>query len=193
MKLRFLVPALALALTAIAAHAQVGIYVNPIVSRVSNSTADTGPFAFLGDGQTSQIFGGVDFGGYYNFAHYAKMDVGADMRDTLQHGNNASLNSFMVGLRVAAKPMAFNLKPYGQLSAGAGRTRPPLSNAHIERLEYGIYGGVDKPLNKHVDWRIVEISYGSLTTISSATFLGTTPIPAARVLGFSTGFVFRIP
>jgi hypothetical protein len=69
-----------------------------------------------------------------------------------------------------------------------------LSAAHIEKLQYGIYGGVDKSLNKHVDWRIVEISYGSVTTISSAIYdSDTTPIPAARVLGFSTGFVFRIP
>jgi hypothetical protein len=191
MKLRFLVPALALALTTIAAHAQIGIYVNPVVSRISNSTADTGPFAFLGDGQTSQIFGGVDFGGYYEFAHYSKFDVSADVRDAIQHGNSASLNSFMVGLRLAAHPMAFGLKPYGQFSVGAGRTRAPLSAAHINRLQYAIFGGVDKPLNKHVDWRVLEVSYGSLLTISSQTFGGPTPIPAARVLGFSTGFVFR--
>jgi hypothetical protein len=191
MKLRFLVPALALALTTIAARAQVGIYFNPVVSRISNSVADTGPFAFLGDGQKSQIFGGVDFGGYYEFAHYSKADVSIDVRDAIQHGNNASINSFMVGARIAAKPMAFNLKPYGQFSVGEGRTRSPLSDAHIQRLQYGIYGGVDKPLNKHVDWRIVEISYGSVSTVSSAQFQGPIPIPAAKILGFSTGFVFR--
>jgi hypothetical protein len=191
MKLRFLVPTLALAFTTIAAHAQIGIYVNPVVSRISNSVADTGPYAFLGDGQTSQIFGGVDFGGYYEFAHYSKFDVSADMRDAIQHGNNASLNSFLVGLRVAAHPMAFGLKPYGQFSVGAGRTRAPLSDAHIEKLQYGIYGGLDRPLNKHVDWRVVEISYGSVGTISSQTFEGPTPIPSAKILGFSTGFVFR--
>jgi hypothetical protein len=191
MKLRFLVPTLALALTTIAAHAQVGIYVNPVVSRISNSVADTGPYAFLGDGQTSQIFGGVDFGGYYEFAHYAKADVSLDVRDAIQHGNNASLNSFLLGPRIAAKPMAFGLKPYAQFSVGAGRTRPPLSNAHIERLQYGIFVGADRALNKHIDWRIVEISYGSVGTISSQTFEGPTPIPSARVLGFSTGFVFR--
>jgi hypothetical protein len=191
MKLRFLVPALALALTTIAAHAQIGVYVNPVVSRISNSVADTGPFAFLGDGQTSQIFGGVDFGGYYDFAHYSKFDVGADMRDALQHGNSASLNSFMVGLRLAAHPMAFGLKPYGQFSIGAGRTRAPLSAAHLTRTQYGFYGGVDKALNKHVDWRIVEVSYGSVGTISSHTFGGPIAIPSASVLGFSTGFVFR--
>jgi hypothetical protein len=62
---------------------------------------------------------------------------------------------------------------------------------HIQRLQYGIFVGVDKSLAKHVDWRIVEVSYGSVDTISSQTFGGPTPIPAARVLGFSTGFVFR--
>jgi hypothetical protein len=191
MKLRFLVPAFALALTTIAAHAQVGLYLNPVVSRISNSVADTGPFAFLGDGQKSQVFGGVDFGGYYEFAHYSKSDVSVDVRDALQHGNNASLNSFMVGLRLAAKPMAFGLKPYGQFSVGEGRTRPPLSNAHINRFQYGVYVGADRSLNKHVDWRIVEISYGSVDTISSQDFQGTTHIPSATILGFSTGFVFR--
>ncbi len=192
MKLRFVVPALALAFTTIAAHAQVGIYVNPVVSRITNSVADTGPFAFLGSGETAQTFGGVDFGGYYDFAHFSKADAGVDVRDVLEHGNNASLNSFLVGLRLAAKPMSFGgLKPYAQFSVGAGRTRPPKSNAHLNKLQYGIFVGADKALAKHVDWRIIEISYGSVDTISSQTFGGPTPIPAARILTFSTGFVFR--
>jgi hypothetical protein len=192
MKLRFLVPAFALALTTIAAHAQVGIYFNPVVSRISNSTADTGSFAFLGDGSTSRIFGGVDFGGYYDFAHYTKTDISVDVRDAIQHGNNASLNSFLVGLRINEKPTTHGFKPYGQFSVGAGRTRSPYSPAHIQKLQYGIFGGIDKELNKRVDWRIVEVSYGSVNTINNQTFNGPTPIPAATVLGFSTGFVFRI-
>jgi hypothetical protein len=192
MKLRFLVPALALAFTTIAAHAQVGIYVNPVVSRITNSVADTGPFAFLGSGETAQTFGGVDFGAYYDFAHFSKVDVGADMRDAIEHGNNASLNSFLVGVRVAAKPMSFaGLKPYVQVSAGDARTKAPKSNAHVNKLQYGIFVGVDKALAKHVDWRILEVSYGSVDTISSHNFNGPTPIPAARILTLSTGFVFR--
>ncbi|MGC9200038.1 MAG: hypothetical protein ACP5E5_14060 [Acidobacteriaceae bacterium] len=193
MKLRFLVPALALALTTIAAHAQFGVYVNPVVSLISNSTPDTGEFAFLGDNETSQIFGGVVFGGYDEFAHYSKASVGVDLRDTFQHGNNASINSFMAGVIVAAKPMAlFKLKPYGQFSVGAGRTKAALSPAHIERLQFAGYGGVDRPLNQHIDWRIAEISYGALSTISSETFKFNSPnFPDAHVLGFSTGFVFR--
>ena len=192
MKLRLLVPSLALAITSIAAHAQVGIYLNPVVSRISNSTPDTGPFAFLGQNQTSQIFGGVDFGGYYNFAHYTKFDAGLDLRDTIEHGNAASLNSFLVGLKIEAKPMAHGLKPYGQISIGEGRTKSPLSPIHISKLEYGIFGGIDKPIASHVDWRIIEVGYGSTGTVSSATFGGQTPIDSAKLLNFSAGLVFRI-
>lgn len=192
MKLRFVVPALALTFTTIAAHAQVGIYVNPVVSRITNSVADTGPFAFLGSGETAQTFGGVDFGGYYDFAHFSKADLGADVRDAIEHGNNASLNSILVGIRLAAKPMSFaGLKPYVQVSAGDARTRPPKSNAHVNRLQYGIFVGADKALGRHVDWRVLEVSYGSVDTISSQTFGGPIPIPAARILTFSTGLVFR--
>ncbi|HEY5214289.1 MAG TPA: hypothetical protein VIJ38_14835 [Acidobacteriaceae bacterium] len=191
MKLRFLVPALALALTTLAAHAQIGLYLNPVVSRVSNSTPDTGPFAFLGEGGTSKIFGGVDFGGYYEFAHTPKMDVSVDARDTMQRYSTASFTSFMVGPRIQTKPIAYNLKPYAQLSIGVGRTKAPLSPATVSKLQYGIYVGLDKSIKKHIDWRIIEVSYGSVTTINSQLFRGPTPIPAASVLGFSTGLVFR--
>jgi hypothetical protein len=191
MKLRFLVPALALALTTLAAHAQIGLYLNPVVSRVSNSTPDTGPFAFLGEGGTSKIFGGVDFGGYYEFAHYPKSDLSVDVRDTIQRYSTASFNSFMVGPRLQTKPMAYNLKPYAQLSIGVGTTKAPLSPVSISKLQYGIYVGLDKSIKKHIDWRILEVSYGSVTTINSQIFRGPTPIPAASVLGFSTGLVFR--
>ena len=191
MKLRFLVPALALFLMTIAAHAQFGLYLNPVVSRVSNSTPDTGSFAFLGEGGTSQIFGGVDFGGYYEFAHYPKSNLSFDVRETIQHYSTASFSSFLVGPRLAAKPMAYNLKPYAQLSIGVGTTKSPLSPVKVSKLDYGIYAGVDKPLTKHVEWRILELGYGSVTTVSSNIFGSPKPIPAASVLSFSTGFVFR--
>lgn len=191
MKLRFLVLALAMAVPSLAAHSQVGLYFNPVVSRISNSTADTGTFAFLGSGDKSQIFGGLDFGGYYEGIHQPKFDLSLDVRDTIQHGNSASLNSFLVGVRLSAHPMAFGFKPYGQLSVGAGRTKSPYNPVHIEKLEYDIFGGIDKPLTKHVDFRMIEIGYGSVTTISSAIFQSSAPIPAARLLNFSTGFVFR--
>jgi hypothetical protein len=193
MKLRFLVPTFVLALTTtIAAHAQTGLYLNPIITRASNSTPDTGSFAFLGQNSTSAIFGGVDIGGYYMFAHYNGFDVGVDVRDAIQHGNTAGLNSFMVGPRIAFKPVAYGLKPYAQVAVGAGRTHSAESPASTTKLEVAVSGGLDKSLGKYVDFRVVEIGYGSVTTTSSAIYNGATPIPAARLLNFSTGFVFKI-
>jgi hypothetical protein len=191
MKLRYLVPALALALTTVAAQAQIGVYVNPIVTRVSNSKADTGPFAFLGDGDTSQIFGGVNLGGYYTFVQYPKFDISVDVRDSIEHGNNALLNSFLVGPRVALHPVAWGVKPYAQVSIGAGRTHSPLNTAITTKLEFDGFVGADKALNKHVDWRIVEVGYGSVTTTSSEVHQSGTSIPAAKLLNVSAGLVFR--
>jgi len=192
MKLRFFVLPLTLALTTIAAHAQGGLYFNPIVTRVSNSQADSGPFAFLGQGDTSQIFGGVVLGGYYDVYKAPKFEVSLDLRDEIEHGNNASLNNFLFGARIAAKP-ASAFKPYAQISLGDGRSRPPLSPIHTTKFEYAIFGGVDHPLNKHIDWRVIEIGYGSVTTMSSYLYAGPVVIPAAKLVNFSTGFVFRIP
>jgi hypothetical protein len=192
MKFRLFAVAALLALSGLTAHAQIGLYLNPVVSRISNSTADSGPFAFLGQNEKSQIFGGVAIGGYYEAAHFSRADVSVDVRDVIQHGNNASINSFMVGALVEAKPMAFSLKPYVEVAVGDGRTRAGLSTVHVNKLEYAGMVGVDRPLNKHVDWRILEVGYGSVKTMSSQIFGGPTNIPAATLLNFSTGFVFRI-
>ena len=193
MKLRSLVLCLTLALMTIAAHAQVGLYINPVGIHVSNSKADTGPFAFLGDNATSRTFYGVNIGGYYDFFHAAKADVGIDLRDSYTKGNNASLNSFLVGVRVVARPANYSFRPYAQLSVGVGSTKPPTSTVHISRVAYDIFGGVDYPLAKHLDFRIVEVGYGALSTVSSANFNGQTSIPTSRLFSVSTGLVFRFP
>jgi hypothetical protein len=191
MKLRFLVPILALGFAAAAAQAQVGLYFNPVVTRISNSTADTGPFAFLGSGNTSQTFGGVVFGGYYDFMHSPKFDVGVDMRDAIEHGNNAAINSFMVGARVAFKLNNPRLRPYVEVAVGDGHTRSPLSPVHVNNLEVNGFVGADYALNRHIDFRAFEIGYGTVKTISTATYNSTVSIPSARLLNYSTGFVFR--
>jgi hypothetical protein len=193
MKLRFLVSTFALALTTIVAHAQTGLYLNPIITRASNTVADTGSFAFLGQNSKSAIFGGVDIGAYYMFAHYTGFDVGVDVREVIQHANNAGLSSFMVAPRIAFKPVSYGLKPYAQVGFGAGRTHSGENSAHVTKLELAVTGGIDKPLGRYVDWRVVEVGYGSVSTISSAVYNGPTPVPAAKLLNFSAGLVFKIP
>lgn len=191
MRLRFFLPALALAAFTVGAKAQqIGVYLNPVVTRIHDSEADTGPFAFLGDNTTTRYFGGVDMGGYYDFSHQPSFDVGADVRDTIIHSNNASLNTFMVALRVQGHPWK-GVKPYLQLGVGAGTSKAAESLVHTTRAEFGIFGGFDHPLNKHVDFRVIELGYGSVTTTSSAIYGGLTQIPADSLIHISTGLVFK--
>jgi hypothetical protein len=167
--------------------------VNPIGIGISNSKADTGVFAFLGEGATQRTFYGADIGGYVNFFHAQKYDAGVDLRDIIVSGNGAHLNSFLVGGRVAVKPLAEKFKPYVQLSVGVGSSKAPHSPIKLNRFQLGIYGGLDYTLAKHVDFRAFELGYGSVSTINSGNFNGTTSFSASSLFSVSTGLVFRVP
>jgi hypothetical protein len=171
-----------------------GFYLNPVVSRISGS-ADTGPFAFLGAGNTSRIFGGIDYGAYFDFLRNGKAMLGIDMRDVVLHGNSGSdLNSFLVGVRISYKPSAGSRwKPYLMPQIGSGRSRSALSPVHKTNVEYGISVGADYRLGKHVDFRALEIGYGSVTTVNSSEFNEPTNIGPVKMINISTGFVFRFP
>ena len=205
MKLRYLATVVVLALTTVAAHAQkqsqdqsqsqgsFGLYFNPLVTRVSNSVVDTGSFAFLGQNSTSQIFWGYDLGGYYDFVHSGKINAGLDVRFSDQHINNAMLKNFLVGVRVSASPFGRPFKPYLEAAVGEGHTKAPAATVQVGKPDYAIFGGVDYSFARHVDFRVIEIGYGSLTTVSSGTVGagGNVAIPSAKLLNFSSGLVFR--
>ena len=194
MKLRYLATVVALALTTVALHAQVGLYFNPIAIRVSNSVADTSSsYAFLGQDSTSNVFYGYNLGGYYDFLHSGKIDTGFDMRFSDLHANNAMLRNFLVGVRVSGKPFSRPFRPYLEATIGEGVTKAPNSTLHISKVDYAFFGGVDYRLAQHVEWRVAEIGYGALTTVSSATVGagGTVAIPPSKLVNFSTGLVFR--
>ncbi len=198
MKLRYLATVVVLALTTVAVHAQVGLYLNPIAIRVSNSVADTGDndngtYAFLGKDSTSNVFYGYNLGGYYDFFHAGKLDTGFDMRFSDLHANNAMLRNFLVGIRVSSKPFSRPFRPYLQASIGEGTTKSPNATVHVSKVDYGFFGGVDYSLKQHLEWRVAEIGYGSLSTVSSATVGagGNIAIPQSKLINFSTGLVFR--
>jgi hypothetical protein len=195
MKLRLIAAAIAMGLSA-GAFAQGGLYFNPIVTVVHNSVADNGPFAFLGDGQKQQVFGGVMFGGYYELYHVPKFNLGLDLRDEIEHGNNAGLNNLLFSPRFTYMPTDSKLKPYLQLGVGEGRTHSPLNPKTYTKIEYAFLVGVDRPINRVIDWRIAEVGFGNLQTINSYQVNGSTygtSIPSASLYHFSTGLVFRIP
>jgi hypothetical protein len=194
MKLRFLALLLPFAALPLAAQMQGGgLYLNPVAIRISNSTPDTGLFAFLGQNGTSNMFYGVNLGGYYDWqTKKPKWAVGADVRETIVHGNNAALDSLLFGVRVVDQPFKSSLRLYAEPALGLGRSKSPYSPAHHTGFELHIFGGADYALAKYVDWRVVEIGYGSVPTVNSADFGNPVNISSSHLLSISTGLVFRI-
>lgn len=190
MKLHLLAAVVGLAMAAGAAQAQVGVYVTPLVSRISNE-ADTGPFAFLGDGKTSGIFVGGGFGMYYDFHQASGINAGVDIRGNFLRGDGAHLNSFLVGPRVVFKPIKPGLRPYAEAFVGVGGSRAQTNPASIEKFEFGFAGGLDYTFAKHVDWRVIELGYSAVPTVNSSIFTGNGTPPNSHMFNVSTGLVFR--
>src|SRR5580698_6457137 len=194
MKLRSFIVALAVAIAPVAMHAQTGLYLNPIAMSISNSTADHGTFAFLGNGNTHAMFYGVNMGGYYDFKTPYVFHAGLDVRDSILHSNDAFLNNFLVGVRFSGRQFRNTpLKLYIEPVIGAGTSRAPATNAQVTKFEYGIYGGVDYATHHHLDFRLVEVGFSGLRTASSQTIGDSATIPAASIITISSGFVFRFP
>jgi hypothetical protein len=197
MKLRYLASVVLLALTtashAQTEHGQAGLYLNPIAILATNSVADAGPYAFLGQNSKSAVFYGVNFGVLYDFPSPTKFSFGLDVRDSILHENNAGLNNFLVGPRLIGKVRDHPAHLYLEPVVGLGYTRAAQSQIHTKRVEYGVYGGLDWTLRNHIDWRVFEIGYGSNQTQSSEVIGGTIAVPSTNLINFSTGFVIRFP
>ena len=191
MRLRFVLAAAVLAAFAASARAQVGVYLNPVFTRINNSTADSGPFAFLGQNATTRNFGGIDFGGYYDISRGPGLKFGVDLRDTRVHSGTASLNVFSVAARVEAPAMTHGIRPYVQIAAGPATSKADESLVHTTKGLFGIFAGVDYPLNRHVDFRVVELGYGSVGTTNSYVYGGPKPIGSSTMIHISSGLVFR--
>ncbi|HXB63094.1 MAG TPA: hypothetical protein VNU94_09630 [Acidobacteriaceae bacterium] len=197
MKLRFLALLLVFSVLPLAAPlaAQMqggGLYLNPVAIRITNSVPDTGLFAFLGQNATSKMFYGVNLGGYYDWQAKPHWAVGADMRETIVHSDNAALDSLLFGVRIVDKPFQSPLRLYVEPAFGPGRSKSPYSTVHHTGLETHIFVGADYPIKKYLDWRVAEVGYGSVGTVNSSDFGYNTSIPSSHLLSITTGLVFRI-
>ena len=197
MNVRSLIVVIASALAPVALsaplQAQTGLYLNPIAMRISNTVADKGTFAFLGQNSTSQIFYGVNFGAYHDFIIPYPFKVGLELRDSYLHGAGAVLNNFLIGVRLASKPFQNHLKLYIEPFFGDGKSGAPFTVFRIGKVEYGAFAGVDYQTHKHIDFRLLEVGYSSLITASSETIGGTGAVPASTIVSFTSGLVFRFP
>jgi len=76
---------------------------------------------------------------------------------------------------------------------GVCRSRPSHTLASLGRLQYGAAVGADYAIASHVDFRVLEIGYGAVETISSSTYNGNTNPSTSQQISFRTGLVFRFP
>lgn len=191
MKLRLLVLVLCFVAMSKVSRGQIGLYITPEFTSAHNTVSDQGVFSFLGPNQTSRTFKGAAFGGYDQFGHTPTLDAGVDVRISVQRGNNAALNQFLVGGRVNFHPFTMPIKPYVELLGGVGGTRSASNGVYLNRATFSGSGGIDYTLGEHFDLRVIEVGYQSLQTINSA-LIGATPNtqPSSRLINFSTGIVF---
>jgi hypothetical protein len=190
MNVRSLIVGAVIAMAPIAVHAQVGLYMNPIAEHVEG-TKDSGYYAFLGQNSTSRWFYGFDVGGYYEHKTAFPFKAGVDIHDSVLHGNGAMLNNFNVGLRLSFRQ---RFRPFVEPWVGAGTTRAPFTDVRVTKVAYGVSGGLEYATHHHIDFRLIEVNAGALTSVSSETSGGQqTPPPRSTGWSFTSGIVFRFP
>lgn len=171
---RTIAPAIALLVLLFAglnARAQIGVY---------------GQFsaAKLNVPGTDWIYGPT-FGAYFARTHFVFLSTGIDVRGSfLGNSGSTTLNSGLGGLRLGFKPHVLPIQPYVEGLIGAGHVE--YTNQYgadsATKFEYQLLGGADLTLLPHIDWRVVEFSFGGFSGLDT----GTNP----KTL--STGIVLRL-
>lgn len=172
------------------ARPQIGVYIAPTAANITASPADTGTFAFLGDSVTSRWFKGATMGAYYDFAPSGSLKFGVDIRDRIIGATTgARANSFLVGLR-AVYVNTNRIHPYAEAVVGVVTSHSGTNPATLKRAEFGGLVGADYTLTKHLDWRAVEIGFGSFSAVSSEAVAGAPgTTPSFRMVTVASGFV----
>jgi hypothetical protein len=157
----------------VCAHAQVAIYVTSSSDHLSN--VQTGSVLTSGSYQeqyasywTSGIGGGVTF----NFPP-GPVKLGFDLRGSTRPGTPGA-DTAMGGIKVGFNPPLIHLKPYVEVAGGYVATRTvniSTSSSNPSQTIGGtfsnkyaaweILGGVDYPLIKFVDLRLIEVGGGT--------------------------------
>ena len=152
------------------AHAQTGIYGEAGASKIN----------FPSDQWTAA----GTFGIYSDFYSLTPLvHIGADLRGSvLRPADNTTLFSVLVGPKITFHPHVVPLTPYVEALVGGGHYSFGNNVGPRTKLEYNVLGGVDHTILPHLDWRVVEFSFGGLTTFTSATLYPKT---------VSTGIVLR--
>jgi hypothetical protein len=199
--------------SAVAAHAQFGVYGTYSATRLSGITC------FDPQGQCSSTGGkvnpaGIAGGVYYDFKKVGPVLLGVDFRGGVAKSNKSATSSaggenatesdtFLLGVRAVFHPKITWLKPYGQFSMGYARSNAtePFGAATVcsatnytcprvmdNFLQYEVFAGVDIHVLPIVDLRPVELGIGNMNRFGSGSGPG-----SVGVKSISAGFVFHLP
>jgi len=168
MRFKLLLIVLVLGAAAVpAARAQNGIYVMYTGAGISGISA---PNQY-----------GPTVGAYIESTHAKVVSAGVDFRASFLNGsNNSSVDGGMAGFRLVIKPRVLPIAPYGELLIGVAQST--VSAKTTTDFQTAVVVGLDYTLVPHVDWRVVELSYGRVNSAS-----------AFNPTSVSTGIVFRLP
>jgi len=173
-----------------AAQAQVSVYVTSSSNRFSN--VDSGEIVTytttgnLAEEQYDNFWtSGIGGGGSFRWLSLGPVNLSFDLRGSTQPGTPGG-DTALGGLKFGIKPPVLRIKPYIQASGGYMGTRtvnvnstatypyPPVGGTLTHRYAgWEILGGVDYPLFRLVDLRLIEIGAGRgySTSTSSITAL----------------------
>lgn len=159
--------------SSVAARAQFGVYGTVTGERFGGFTCQVTTGCAASNG-VAKPYGGA-FGGYYDFRSIGPIRLGVDVRGSVLNSNksavtnNSSIDfvrhySALGGVRAEFRTPAKWLHPYGQISAGLGR-----SNAAFVDNNPGLYqnftqiegfAGADITLLPILDLRAIELGAG---------------------------------
>ncbi len=128
---------------------------------------------------------GSTFGIYDNRWSIPFFSLGVDGRGAVVGSGSTSIDSGLVGPRLVFKPHVVPLMPYVEALAGAGHFQAGTGAAQTSatKFEYSFVGGLDYTFFPRLDWRVVDFSYGGLSSFATSFNPRT----------ISTGIVFRLP
>lgn len=164
---------IAVLLFAASARAQVAAYV----------TSSSGHFSSVPTGVTgtsnqeeyaSYWASGIGGGVTLNFLPAGPLKLGFDFRGSTRPGTTGA-DTAMGGIRLSINPPLLRIKPYVQASAGYVATRTANVSSGLAGATFTnkcaaweILGGIDYPLMKFLDFRVIEVGGGQAYPLLSS-------------------------
>jgi hypothetical protein len=201
---------------AVAAHAQVGVYVGYQATQLSGITCfEVSPIKCSSTGGKVNP-AGVQAGIYYDFRNVGPVRLGLDFRGGTQHsnksatssagGNNATvLDDALLGVRGSFHTPISWLTPYVQISAGYARSNATLpfgttsslsGSTQLPRTEdnflmYEGFAGLTIHIFPMIDLRPVELGIGNMNRFGNSASTDGPSSVGVKSIGASV--VFHLP